>query len=110
MSKLPCFPHLKPLLLALLPTTALAIDADDAMLKVKASSCKDNQSIEQMLDQSIKIHSQRDIGWRYFQQEGYVDIERAVLINKGMEMRYRWRIDGNGAIKPESDRAEKLCL
>ncbi len=88
----------------------MAISADEASQQVKIQSCKDNQTVEQILDQSVRSHSQRDIGWRTFQEEGYYDVERAVLINKGMELRYRWRVTINGDIKPENERAEKLCI
>lgn len=115
MHKFPSFtrPKLSILLISLfplLPSLSFAITADEALQQVKNIPCKDNQSIEQILDQSVKSHYQRDIGWRHFQQDDYFDVERAVLINKGMEMRYRWRVDLTGSIKPENDRAEKLCL
>ena len=86
-----------------------ALDVDQASTQVKNLACKDNLTVEQMLDQSIKSHSQRDIGWRNFQEDGYIDVERAVLINKSMEMRYRWRVKADNSITPQSDRAEKLC-
>lgn len=85
------------------------LTGDQAMQSVKIQACKDGLTIEQVLDQSVKSNFQRDIGWRYFLQEDYIDVERSVLINKGMETRYRWRIDANGNIKPQTDRAEKLC-
>lgn len=86
-----------------------ALDADQASAQVKNLPCKDNLTVEQVLDQSIKSHSQRDIGWRNFQEDGYIDVERAVLINKSMEMRYRWRVKADNSITPQGDRAEKLC-
>ena len=89
--------------------TCLAIDADEAMSKVKALFCKDGQSIEQILDQSIRSRAQRDIGWRRFKEENYIDVERAVLITKGMEFRYRWRAQSDGSITPQNERTEKLC-
>lgn len=97
------------LILGLLPLSCLALTADEAMHMVKQTVCKEGLTIEQVLDSSIKATYQRDIGWRYFQQEAYVDIERAVLINKSSELRYRWRVDANGGMAPASDRAEKLC-
>lgn len=93
----------------LLPFSCLAITADEAMSLVKQSMCKDGLTIEQVLDRSIKSTYQRDVGWRHFQEESYIDIERAVLINKSSELRYRWRVDLSGTMVPQSDRAEKLC-
>ena len=87
----------------------LAISPEQATALIKNLPCKDNMSVEQVLDNSIKSHSQRDIGWRNFQEDGYVDVERAVLINKSMELRYRWRVKNDNSISIENDRTEKLC-
>lgn len=86
-----------------------AINPEEATQSVKAQPCTDNQTVEQILDQSVKVHSQRDIGWRTFQEAEYFDVERAVLINKGMELHYRWRVHLNGQIDAQNDRALKLC-
>lgn len=85
------------------------IDISQAAAQVKSLSCKENLTVDQTLDKSIKSHSQRDIGWRAFQEDDFFDIERAVLINKGMELRYRWRVSIDGSVKPQNERAEKLC-
>lgn len=106
----PLMPRLLCVIGLLSPISSHALIADEAMSKVKQSICKEDQTVEQMLDHSIKTTYQRDIGWRYFQQDNYIDVERAVLINKGIEMRYRWRVEADGSFKPQSDRAEKLCL
>lgn len=97
------------LLLALISQSSLALDADQAMIQVKSMPCRDGQTVEQILDQTIKSRAQRDIGWRRFEEESYIDVERAVLITKGMEFRYRWRAENNGNIKPQNERTEKLC-
>jgi hypothetical protein len=59
-----------------------ALDADQASAQVKNLPCKDNLTVEQVLDQSVRSHSQRDIGWR---------------------------VKADNSITPQSDRAEKLC-
>lgn len=87
----------------------MAFDANQATQQVKTQLCKDNLTVDQTLDKSIKSHSQRDLGWRSFQEDDYCDIERAVLINKAMELRYRWRVYADGSIRPEGSRAENLC-
>ena len=97
------------ILSASFPQASLAIDQTEASQLVKSQHCAENMTIEQILDQSIKSHSQRDIGWRTFQDEDYFDVERAVLVNKGMELRYRWRVAADGSITPQSHRAETLC-
>lgn len=88
---------------------SIAIDINQAAQQVKTQPCKDALTIEQTLDKSIRSHSQRDIGWRTFQENDYFDIERAVLINKGMEHRYRWRVSADGSLQPQNERTAKLC-
>lgn len=88
---------------------ASALTEEEATLRIKSQACKGGQTVEKVLDGSIKSHSQRDLGWRTFPGNGFIDVERAVLINKGMEMRYRWRVEAGGSIGPENERAEKLC-
>ena len=106
--------HRLYLLLSLLFTIwssqGYAISPDEAAERVKAQSCRDNQTVEQILNQSIKVHSQRDIGWRTFQEQDYYDVERVILINKSMELHYRWRVDSDGRINFTNDRALKLCI
>jgi hypothetical protein len=92
-----------------LPTTSHALDMADAAQLVKALPCADNQNVGQILDQSVKSHSQRDIGWRTFENDEHYDVERAVLVSKGMELRYRWRVSADGSISPENHRTETLC-
>ncbi|MGY6276596.1 hypothetical protein [Methylomonas sp. MgM2] len=96
-------------LLASFSPRAIALDMRLAEQQVKALPCKDEKTVGQVLDASVRRRSQRDLGWRTFEDEGYYDIERAVLINKGMELRYRWRVFMDGNIEAYSERAEKLC-
>ncbi|MCK9608351.1 MAG: hypothetical protein M0R33_18050 [Methylomonas sp.] len=89
--------------------TSIALDINQASQQIKTRACKDNLTVDQALEKSIKSHSQRDIGWRSFQEDDHYDVERAVLINKAMELRYRWRVFADGSIQPQSKRAENLC-
>ena len=89
---------------------AFSITEEEAMQKTKAQDCKNGMTVDQVMEKTIKSHSQRDLGWRTFPGNGFIDVERAVLINKGMEMRYRWRVENQGAVGPENERAEKLCV
>lgn len=112
-SFMPNFNFGSPMILAgvglMFSSLAYAISSDEASQQVKTLMCRDQQTVEQVLEQSIRSHSQRDIGWRTFQEDGYYDVERAVLINKGMELHYRWRVNFNGQISSENERTEKLC-
>ena len=89
---------------------AVAVSQDQALQLIKGLDCKDQLTVEQALENSVKSHSQRDLGWRAFAESGYVDVERAILVSKSMELRYRWRVLESGQIAEKNDRAEKLCL
>jgi hypothetical protein len=98
------------LLMFLTSMHAHAISLDEALSMVKNTPCKQGETIDQTLEHSIRSHSQRDIGWRNFQEEGYIEIERAVMINKAAELRYRWKVDmATQSFKADNERAEKLC-
>lgn len=86
-----------------------ALSEEEAVQRVKTQACRGSLAVADVLDQAMHNRSQRDLGWRVFPGDGFVDVERAVLINKGMELRYRWRVDRQGAIGPENERAERLC-
>jgi hypothetical protein len=91
------------------PCIGYTASSDEATAVVKAQSCRNGQTVEIILDQSVKSHSQRDIGWRTFEEEDYYDVERVILVSKSMELHYRWRVDRNGRINSANDRALKLC-
>jgi hypothetical protein len=90
-------------------SVAMALSEEEAIQRTKMQPCRGNSTVEQALDRTIKSHSQRDLGWRSFPGNGFVDVERAVLINKGMELRFRWRVEPQGTVGPENERAERLC-
>ena len=100
------------LLFSFLSTPAFA-DVHDlkAEKAVRSLACKDGKSVDEVLKHKIKRHSQRDLGWRVFDEEGdSFDVERAILINKGMQIRYRWRLAPEENVQPISKRARELCL
>lgn len=84
---------------------------DEAMAEeiVKDSPCIDNQTIEEALKDKIRIRSQRDLGWQIFKEEDQYDVERAFLMNKSMQLRFRWHVNADGSISPIGKRAESLC-
>lgn len=84
------------------------VDNDQALASVESSDCG-GHPISEALKHTLKKHSQRDLGWRVFSEQDYVDVERAILVNKGKQNRYRWRIDNAGYITPVSKKAKKLC-
>lgn len=88
---------------------AYALSDEEAIRLTQSQLCKAELTIDQALAKTIKSRSQRDLGWRTFSGPGFIDVERAVLINKGMELRFRWRVEEDGAVGPENERAERLC-
>lgn len=76
---------------------------------VKNSTCMAGQTIEDALKSKIRIRSQRDLGWQVFKEEDQYEVERAFLMNKSMQLRFRWHVNPDGSVKPVSKRAESLC-
>lgn len=89
---------------------AQAVDGSSIEALVKNSACINNETIETVLNNKIKTGSQRDLGWQIFNEDDHVEIERAFLINKSMQLRFRWSVNAQGAITPITKRAETLCL
>lgn len=90
------------------PQVKAEIQSEQAQASIESYDCK-GQTINDVLKHTLKRHSQRDLGWRVFTEADYVDVERAILINKGQQIRYRWRIDNKNHIIPVSKRAKRLC-
>ena len=84
-------------------------DESDIVEMVKNSPCVDDLTIEEALKNKIRMRSQRDLGWQIIKQDNQYDVERAILMNKSMQLRFRWHIDADGTITPVSKRAQSLC-
>ncbi len=91
-------------------STQAALDETTVEAIVKNAPCFNNQSIEAVLNSKIKTGSQRDLGWQIFKEDVQFAVERAFLINKSMQLRFRWLVTVDGNITPASKRAETLCM
>ncbi len=96
-------------LLVAINTAYAQIDETTVEEIVKNAPCLDGLTIDAALKDKIKIRSQRDLGWQVFKEDGQFDVERAFLMNKSMQLRFRWHVNGDGSIAPASNRAESLC-
>lgn len=96
-------------LLSTINTVYAQIDETTVEELVKNSPCLDGLTIEAALKEKINIRTQRDLGWQVFKEESHFDVERAFLMNKSMQLRFRWHINADGSITPASSRAESLC-
>jgi len=96
-------------LVILLPHTAHAGDPyQTAMALVTTQGCLNGETVDELLDHKIRP-SRRDLGWRVFEaDDGYI-VERAFLVSKSMEIRYRWHVDTQGTIYAANSRTENLC-
>ena len=90
-------------------TTQAQVDETTVESLVKNSPCLEGKTIEEALKDKIKMRSQRDLGWQVFNEEGQFEVERSFLMNKSMQLRFRWHINADGKINPVSNRAEALC-
>ncbi|MCX7085595.1 MAG: hypothetical protein NTY69_08655 [Methylococcales bacterium] len=86
------------------------IDEVAAEEKVKNAICLDGLSIEQVLIDKFHSRSQRDLGWQVFKEQDQYDVERAFLMSKSMQLRFRWHVNAEGVISPDAGRAESLCI
>jgi len=85
------------------------LDSIGAETLVRNFPCQGESTVDQQLQKIIKKRSQRDLGWRVFFENQNFDVERAILVNKSMRIRYRWRVDPARTVTPMSKRATKLC-
>ena len=85
------------------------IDEVKAVEIVKNSPCINDLTIDEALKDKIRIRSQRDLGWQVFKEEDQYEVERAFLMNKSMQLRFRWHVNADGSITPIGQRAESLC-
>ena len=88
---------------------ALAISSDEASQQIKNQPCKNNLTVEQILDQSVKRYAQHDAGWHIFHEQDHYDVEREISLNKSTELRFRWRVSADGGITANNERTEHLC-
>lgn len=81
---------------------------EKAQRVVEALVCGDS-TVAARLNEESRIHSRRDLGWRFFSYGEEVDVERAFRISKSMEIRYRWKVTQGGQTQPVTEPARDLC-
>lgn len=98
------------LILPMALASSLAVAASDTRTTqtVKTQPCKNGETVDQYLDHKLSA-AYRDLGWRVFPAANGVDVERAFLVSKLMELRYRWRVDGIGQVQAVTEGAQNLC-
>lgn len=86
--------------------------ADNPYLAAKnlviKQGCMHGQTVDEVLDHKVRP-SRRDLGWRVFETDGGYVVERAFMVSKAMEIRYRWHVSAQGEIYAENSRSENLC-
>jgi len=80
----------------------------EALQTVESLRCGNTTLALRMADQA-RIHSRRDLGWRFYPGDNYIDVERAMRVSKSMETRYRWRVWATGSVEAISSPAQQLC-
>ncbi len=86
------------------------IDESTAEEKVKTALCLDGRTIDQVLKDKFHTRSQRDLGWQVFKEQEQYDVERAFLMSKSMQLRFRWHVNAEGAISSDGGRSSSLCV
>jgi hypothetical protein len=101
--------YILPALLFFTPSYA-QIDESTVEAIVKNHTCLAEQTVESVLASKIKTGSQRDLGWQVYHEGEHFEVERAFLMNKSMQLRYRWQVNQDESISPIGKRAETLCV
>lgn len=81
---------------------------NNAKDRVKNQMCAGGATVDHYLDRKFR-HTNRLSRWRTFARKGGYDVERTVKVSKFAELRYRWRVNGAGSMRPSSFRAQTLC-
>ena len=97
-------------LILLVASTSARSDTHEDEIKrsLEATACA-GSTIGVKLEEEARIHSRRDLGWRFFPEGDATAAERAYRISKSMEVRYRWNVDHAGKVEAMTDQAKSLC-
>jgi hypothetical protein len=66
-------------------------------------------TVGERLAEEARIHSRRDLGWRFFPGDYVMEVERSFRVSKSMEMRFRRRVDSGGKAEALTEPAQQLC-
>lgn len=84
------------------------VHEEEIRKSLEATPCA-GSTIGAKLEEEARIHSRRDLGWRFFPEGDTTSAERAYRISKSMEIRYRWSVDHTGKTEALTDQAKSLC-
>lgn len=106
----------KLILLTGLCHASMAMSADALAMdpaiqnEIELAECPNGEKLKQVLEKKSHSPAHRDLGWRLFDDstQGLI-IERAFLVNKGMELRYRWRRTDQDHYIASNERAHHIC-
>lgn len=87
--------------------TAFAdLDYKQAESLVKNLPCTEGGTVGQYLDKKAKIPAIEDLGWKAYPRDNGFEIERFMLLDQTMQLRYKWEVDKKtGKVTPINGKA-----
>ena len=76
-----------------------------AELKVKRLPCTHGGTVAEFLDKKASIPAFEDVGWIVTPYNGDFEVERLMLFNGTIKLKYQWIVNSNGIVVPKNDKA-----
>ncbi len=81
-------------------------DSYEAEKRVKNLPCKKGGTIDMYLNKNAAIPAIEDLGWNVFpSSDGAFDVERLMILNNKLKLKYRWHVDKYGKVKASNGKA-----
>ena len=81
-------------------------DSYEAMKRVKNLPCKKGGTVDTYLNKKAAIPAIKDLGWNVFpSSDGGFDVERLMILNNKLKLKYRWQVDKYGTVKATNGKA-----
>ncbi|MCK4620682.1 MAG: hypothetical protein KAT62_00565 [Desulfuromonadales bacterium] len=77
----------------------------EAQQAVMQLPCKTGGTVDQYLDNKAAIPAIEDLGWHVYPTEYGYEVERLLLLNQRMQLKYRWKYLESGEITPLNGKA-----
>ena len=83
---------------------------EEAEETVKNLPCSEGGTVDQYLTRKAAIPAVEDLGWTTSSWKDGFYVERLLLLDQTMPMRYRWHVDLKGKVKPVNGKAMGIAV
>ncbi len=70
--------------------------------------CSKGGTVDQYLTKKAEIPAVEDLGWIRSPYENGFNVERLLLLDQTMPLRYEWEVDKTGKVKPINGKAIEI--